>query len=63
MTCPEDFLNVSIASLETQLLEANKTIASLESTLRELRMALDPDDWMGDVRMIDFIDAALREGK
>ena len=31
----------------------------LREALLELRCALDPDDWMGDVRMIDFIDAAL----
>jgi hypothetical protein len=52
-----------VAALE----EANKVIEMKNFDMRTLRDALDVDDWIGEVRMIDFIDscisiAAMRKG-
>lgn len=35
----------------------------LLATLKRLRMALDPDDWCGDERMIDVIDATIAKAE
>ena len=51
----------AITALRQQLAEANQRIATMEQALESLRMALDPDDWIGEISMYDFIDQALEK--
>jgi chromosome segregation ATPase len=51
--------NASHAETMEQLAASQHYAQQLRKALAELRMALNTDDWIGEVRMVDFIDSAI----
>lgn len=52
-------LKSKITELETKLTNMAALVARKDEALKEMRLSLEPDDYLGDISMYDYIDKTI----